>query len=112
MKSTQITPLNCYETAGIPTYNEINLIYNFLNNNKLDFNEIYNNLNIIIKNNGYSLDIVLKELTLKILSDKIIKNKANILSDMADLENKITKSIFTDIYISALIAIFIKNNKN
>ena len=29
--------------------------------------------------------------------------------DLADLENKITKSIFTDIYISALIAIFKKN---
>jgi replication factor C subunit 3/5 len=112
MKSTKITPINCYETAGVPTYNEINLIYEFLKNNKLDFHEIYDNLNIIIKNNGYSLDIVLKELTVKILSDKIINNKAHILSDLADLENKITKSIFTDIYISALIAIFIKNNKN
>jgi replication factor C subunit 3/5 len=111
MKSMIITPINCYETAGVPTNNEIIDIYNYLNDHKLNFYEIHENLNIIIKNNGYSLDIVLKELTIQILSDKIIHNKANILSELADLENKITKSIFTDIYISALISIFINNNK-
>jgi replication factor C subunit 3/5 len=109
MKSKNITESTCYEISGLPTKNDIDYIYNFLNNINLNFNEKIDNLNNIIKNNGYSLDIVLKELTLKILDDKniITKYKIKLLSDLSDLENKITKSIFTDIYTSCLIAIFI-----
>jgi len=110
MKSHEIIPINCYEIAGVPTYDDINNIYHYLNMKDINFIEIYNNINLIIKNNGYSLDIVLKELTLKILKNSTINNKAQLLSDLSDLENKITKSIFTDIYTSALIAIFIKAN--
>jgi replication factor C subunit 3/5 len=110
MKSNIISPLYCFETAGLPTNYEIELIFKYLIEGKNNFNEIYNHLNLIIRNNGYSLDIILKELTLKILKITNIKNKAQILSDLADLENKITKSIFTDIYISALISIFIDKN--
>jgi replication factor C subunit 3/5 len=116
MKSNIISSIFCFETAGIPTNNEIELILNYLTRihldtkNKIDFNDIYNDINLLIKNNGYSLDVILKELTLKILNIKSINNKAQILSDLADLENKITKSIFTDIYISALISIFINKN--
>ena len=110
MKSHEIIPINCYEIAGVPTYDDINNIYHYLNMKDINFIEIYNNINSIIKNNGYSLDIVLKELTLKILKNSTINNKAQLLSDLSDLENKITKSIFTDIYTSALIAIFIKAN--
>jgi replication factor C subunit 3/5 len=109
MKSKNITESMCYEISGLPTKDNIDYIYNFLNNINLNFNEKFDNLNNIIKNNGYTLDIVLKELTLKILDDKniITKYKIKILSDLSDLENKITKSIFTDIYTSSLIAIFI-----
>jgi len=110
MKSHNIIPSICYETSGLPTKDEINTIYEYLNNFELNFNQIYNNINNIIKNNGYSLDIVLKELTLKIIENGNLNNKAQILSDLSDLENKITKSIFTDIYVSTLIAIFIKKN--
>tara|TARA_B110000971_G_C19979398_1_gene486605 strand:- start:19 stop:990 length:972 start_codon:yes stop_codon:yes gene_type:complete len=110
MKSNIISPISCYETAGVPTNNEIELIFNYLTKNETNFNDIYKNLNLIIKDNGYSLNVILKEITLKILNMKNINNKAQLLSDMADLENKITKSIFTDIYISALISIFINNN--
>jgi replication factor C subunit 3/5 len=108
MKSSFIDDNICYETAGIPTNNEINLIYNLLTNNN-NINDIYNEINKIIKFNGYSLDIILQYLTIEILKDKNIKNKANILSELADLENKITKTIFIDIYISTLISIFIIN---
>jgi replication factor C subunit 3/5 len=110
MKSNIITPIICYETAGLPTHIEINSIFNYLIDKTLNFNKIYDNLNLIIKNNGYSLDIILKELTLKILNLNNFNDKAHILSDLADLENKITKSVFTDIYISALISIFINKN--
>ena len=110
MKSNIISPIFCYETAGVPTNNEIDLIFNYLTENNIDFNDIYRHLNLIIKDNGYSLNVILKEITLKILNIKNINNKAQLLSNLADLENKITKSIFTDIYISALISIFINNN--
>jgi replication factor C subunit 3/5 len=109
MKSTVITENICYEIAGIPTKQEINTIYETLINTELSFINIYNNINDIIKNNGYSLHLVLKELTIRILKSKNINNKGNILSELSDLENKISKSIFADIYISNLIAIFINN---
>lgn len=108
MKSNVINENICYETAGLPTNDEINLIYSTLKNNDLNFNDIFNTLNNIIKINGYSLNIVLKQITLKILNDNI-KKKDQILSDLADLENKLSKSIFMDIYLSSLISIFIIN---
>ena len=109
MKSNIITKNICYEIAGLPNNEHINDIFTNLTNNKLNFNDIYNIINNIIKNNGYSLDIILKEITLLILIDKNYKNKAQLLSDLADLENKLTKSVFNDIYISTLIAIFCIN---
>ena len=108
MKSNIINKEICYETAGLPSNDHIMYIYNNLMNNYLPFNEIYNNINNIIKYNGYSLDIILKEIGL-ILLLKNHNNKAQILSDLADLENKITKSVFNDIYTSTLIAIFCIN---
>jgi len=113
MKSNLITSFICYETAGLPTTEEIIIIYKYLNDNNINFNEKYDKLNLIIKNNGYSLDVILKELTLIILNNQDtikINKKAQLLSDLSDLENKISKSIFIDIYISALIAIFINSN--
>jgi replication factor C subunit 3/5 len=108
MKSNVINKEMCYETAGLPSNDHILEIYNNLTNTELQFNQIYNNINNIIKNNGYSLDIILKEIGL-ILLIKNHNNKAQILSDLADLENKITKSVFNDIYTSTLIAIFCTN---
>jgi len=110
MKSTDISINMCYDTLGYPTKEEINTIYEYLTNSKLNFNDIYSKVNMIIKNNGYSLDIILKELTYKILNNKI-NNKAELLSNLSDLENKISKTISNDIYIGGLVAIFIKIDK-
>ena len=112
MKSNIITKNICYEIAGLPNNEHIHEIFNNLTNNKLIFNDIYNIINNIIKNNGYSLDIILKEITLLILNDRNYKNKSQLLSDLSDLENKLTKSVFNDIYISTLIAIFCINNNS
>ena len=109
MKSHIINRKLCYETAGMPSSENIEYIFNNLVNNNSQFNEIYNNINNLIKNNGYSLDIILKEINLCIINNKEFKNKSQILSDLADLENKITKSVFNDIYISTLVAIFCIN---
>lgn len=109
MKSYIIDKQLCYETAGIPNNDHIKNIFDNLTNYELKFNDIYNNINNIIKNNGYSLDIILKEITSYILNNNNFKYKSQILSDLADLENKISKSVFNDIYISTLIAIFYIN---
>lgn len=109
MKSNIINKQLCYETAGLPTNENITYIFNNLINKELKFTEIFTNINNLIKNNGYSLDIILKEITLRVLNDYNFKNKTQILSDLSDLENKITKSVFNDIYISTLIAIFSVN---
>jgi hypothetical protein len=93
----------------LPTDENIEYIFNNLINNELKFNDIFTNINNLIKTNGYSLDIILKEITIYILNNNNFKNKAQLLSDLADLENKITKSVFNDIYISTLIAIFCIN---
>ena len=111
MKSNIINNQLCYETAGLPTTENIKYIFNNLTNYDQPFNNIYTNINNLIKNNGYSLDIILKEITLCILNDINFKNKSLLLSDLADLENKITKSVFNDIYISTLVAIFCINKK-
>ena len=109
MKSNIINKNICYETASLPSNTDINYIFTNLISDELKFYDIYTNINNMIKINGFSLDIILKEITLIILNDKDFKNKAQILSDLADLENKITKSVFNDIYISTMIAIFCIN---
>jgi len=109
MKSNIINKNICYETASLPSNKDIEYIFTNLISDELKFYDIYTNINNMIKINGFSLDIILKEITLIILNNRDFKNKAQILSDLADLENKITKSVFNDIYISTMIAIFCIN---
>jgi hypothetical protein len=74
-------------------------------NDKYDFNDCNKE---IIKIKSYSLSIFLKELIIEILNDSfnILEKLPKIISELSDLENMVTKSTFTDIYISALIGIF------
>lgn len=109
MQPNNITEAICYETAGIPSIDEINKILSILIDSKYDFNMCNNELINIIKYKGYSLSIVLRELITEIVNNEnILINMAQIISDLSDLENIVTKSTFGDIYISALIGIFKK----
>ena len=72
--------------------NEITELKNIIKN----LNNIVINQNELINNND------------KNLNDINNKKFAYILSDLADLENKISKSTFNDIYISSLVSIFKK----
>jgi DNA polymerase III delta prime subunit len=100
----------CYDTAGVPSNQEVDKILSTLINRMIDFNEANTIIVGMIKNQGYSLSIVLKEIVLKILLDEnILKDMPQILSDLSDLENMVTKSTFGDIYITALVGIFKKN---
>jgi replication factor C subunit 3/5 len=104
MQSQTITKELCYYIAGIPTKEEVNIIVDLLM--KKDFNYSYNKITEIIKNNGYSLSIILKEIALVIINKPSI---SKVISEIADLENILTCSTFDDIYISSLISIFMKN---
>jgi hypothetical protein len=58
------------------------------------------------------LSIVLKELIIEIINnEKTLKKLPQIISDLSDLENMVTKSTFGDIYITSIVGIF-KNKKN
>ena len=107
MQPNKIDTNLCYYYAGNPTPTETNNIMNILLEKNLNFNTTYNKIINIIKYNGYSLSIVIKELTLLLLQKS---NIIKIISELADLENILTSSTFDDIYISSLISIFINNS--
>jgi replication factor C subunit 3/5 len=112
MHSAFITIELCYETAGIPSNAEIKQIISILMNEKKDFDESYSVINNLIKKQGYSLSIVLKELVIELLNDTKILNKIpQTLSDLSDLENMVTKSTFGDIYMTSLVGIFKKKKQ-
>jgi len=112
MQSNNITQKSCYEIVGIPLKTEIKYILSLLLDNNIDFSKCYNIINNIIKKNNYSLNIILNEITNEIIENieniEQIKKSYNIISELSDLENMISKSTFEDIYISALISIFKK----
>lgn len=103
-----ITTQLCYDTAGIPSHEDIKSILDMLNNKDIDFNETYKYVNHKIKSQGYSLSIILKELINELLLDLDNVNMPTIISELSDLENMVAKSTFGDIYITSLICIFKK----
>ena len=113
LQSNNLTLELCYKIAGVPSIEEVVDILTTLLNNKIDYNSANKKIDSLIKSNGYSLSIVLKELVSYLLSNKLKNldpNKLAIyLSDMADLENRVTKSTFGDIYMTGLVGIFKKN---
>jgi replication factor C subunit 3/5 len=107
MQTNFITKQSCWETAGVPSDEETTLILNTLYNKKINFDQAYILVSKLIKTHGYSLSIVLKELIIKIIdNEQILKNIPQIISDLSDLEDMVTKSTFGDIYITSLIGIF------
>ena len=112
LQSNHITMQMCYKTAGVPSNNEVVDIFNTLLDPTINYNEANSKIDSLIKIQGYSLSIVLKELVAYLLANKTIKLKperlAIYLSEMSDLENRVTKSTFGDIYMSGLVGIFKK----
>ena len=104
----------CYKTAGVPSYIEVKELLNNLLDTKISYNTVNKKIDTLIKSQGYSLSIVLKELVSYLVNNQelintINSNKlANYLSEMADLENRVIKSTFDDIYMSCLVGIFKK----
>jgi replication factor C subunit 3/5 len=113
MKSNIISLDSCYESAGLPSRENVNLLFEYLINPKYDFDETNIQMYNIIKLNGYSLGIILKELTILLIKNNDKFNQkifAEIYANMSDLETKVSQSTFDDIHISALISIYKKIN--
>ena len=111
MRDTDITTKLCYETVGIPSIPLTKKIYNVLMDDSIDFNKSYLFFKRNVISSGYSLSILLRELVLYVI-DRIeelpVDKITNYLSEMSDLEARVAKSTFSDIYFTALIAIFKK----
>jgi replication factor C subunit 3/5 len=107
MQTDFITNHICWETAGVPSNNEIKQILDTLYDKNIKFDQAYTLVNNLIKIQGYSLSIVLKELLIEIIkNESILINLPLIISELADLENMVTKSTFGEIYITSLVGIF------
>lgn len=111
MRSKKINIDLCYETAGVPPMGVVKKIYKTLIDKSIDFNKTYKLVNKKIVMKGYSLSILLRELTKYMIEhmNTINKNKLPIyFSELCDLESQVSRSTFGDIYITSLIGIFKK----
>ena len=101
----------CYLVVGFPKPSEIENVTKFLLDEKMSIEVCSKNINKIILENGYSISIVLKEIV-DLLVRKICNSELDackysyVFSELSNLENKVAKSTFGDIYLSMLIAIF------
>ena len=101
----------CYDVAGYPKPNEINLITNILIDSSIGLEESLKKIQKEVLENGYSISIILKEIV-ELLVRKINKDEINaidysyIFSELSNLESKVSKSTFGDIYLSMLVSIF------
>lgn len=105
----------CFNISGYPLPEEIEEICNILLDDKVNLENSIKKIHKIVLENGYSISIILKEivdvLIKKVIIDNILAEKyAFIFSELSNLESKVSKSTFGDIYLSMLISIFKKKN--
>jgi replication factor C subunit 3/5 len=112
LQTSHLTMDLCYKIAGVPSNNEVKELFDALLNPKIDYDKMNIIIDKMIKSQGYSLSSVLKEFVSYLLNTDIrkidSKKLAIYLSEMSDLENRVTKSTFGDIYMAGLIGIFKK----
>ena len=99
----------CYNSAGIPPPALINELYSILINKDINFETTYKYLENNIISQGYTLSFLIQELNKIIINNpnshlKIIKN----IEELAELEYIVAQSIFNDMYMVGLVAIFKK----
>jgi len=104
MQDKLITSELCHEIIGIPSKSEILFILDILNNKSKLFNEKYNIIYDFIKNKGYLLNSIIKEIFNILLENNL---EPYTVLKLAELENIISKSTYNDFYISSLISIFL-----
>jgi replication factor C subunit 3/5 len=109
MRSLKITDKLCYDTAGIPPDNTVKKLYNLLLNNKYDINYVLKKYKKL--DNGYSLSVMIKRITNHLINridDFSEEDIAKYFIELSNLEARVARSTFGDIYITSLISIFKK----
>jgi len=101
----------CYDVAGYPLPAEIEKVTNILLDKNKTLEVSIKKISKLVLENGYSISIILKEI-MELLLKKVTNNEIDaseyplIFSDLANLESKVSKSTFGDIYLSMLVSIF------
>jgi len=101
----------CYNVSGYPLPKQILEITNILLNDNISLEKAKKKIHSIVMDNGYSISIVLKEvieIMLKMIMSKELDatKYALVFSELSNLESKVSKSTFGDIYLSMLISLF------
>jgi replication factor C subunit 3/5 len=112
MNKNKISIDMCYNSAGIPPPIVIEQLYNNLIDKSINFEKCYNYIEKNIIREGYTLSFLIQELNKIIISNNIDpKGHINIdyIEELAELEYMVAQSIFNDMYMVGLVAIFKKN---
>lgn len=96
----------CYKIAGYPSKKDIDKIITILINKNINFKDSLDKLEKYF-DNFINISIFINMIFREIFSNhRNIDNFTKIISDMADLEVRVVKSTFSNIFIPALIGIF------
>ena len=98
----------CYKIAGYPSKKDINKIVAILVNNNINFKDSLDKLEKYFDgiNVAVFINLIFRDI---FLNHRNLDNFSKIISDIADLEARVVKSTFSNIFVPALIGIF-KNN--
>ncbi len=109
MMGKKINIQSCYNSAGIPSPELIKELYDILINKSINFEACYKYIyeNIILE--GYTLSFLIQELNKIIINNELTINSDRYIIELAELEYNVAQSIFNDMYMVGLIAIFKKN---
>ena len=115
LRSDNIDEKVCYDISGIPPVKVIDKIFKYLVNDKYDFDKVYKLFQKTLAN-SYSVSIILKEIISRLISNLDNFDNKNLLrrsmSELSDLESKVSMSTFGDIYLTSIISIFKSNLSN
>jgi hypothetical protein len=95
---------SCYNSAGIPPPHVILELYNNLTNKDISFEKCYKYIENNIISEGYTLSFLIQELNKILLEQDNINSKY--IEELAELEYMVAQSIFNDMYMVGLVAIF------
>lgn len=112
MMNKKICINSCYNSAGIPPPNIINQLYKLLIDTNISFIQVMDYINKYIIEEGYTLSFIILEIN-KLILNSIEENIDDnmiirYLEELAELEYMVSQSIFNEMYISGLVAIFKK----
>jgi replication factor C subunit 3/5 len=108
MMNKKICIESCYNSAGIPPPKLIEELYKVLTNKENNFKSCYDYIHKNIIMEGYTLSFIIQELNRIIITLDICDNTIRYIEELAELEYNVSQSIFDEMYMIGLIAIFKK----